>query len=88
MPKGTVYALSNPAMDGYVKIGKTSNLEQRLKSLDNTSTPLPFRCVFAVEVEEWTQQPLWFLAANICYPNKASKFQIAKSVRTPIADIR
>jgi hypothetical protein len=55
MPKGTVYALSNPAMDGYVKIGKTSKLEQRLKSLDNTSTPLPFRCVFAVEVEDMDQ---------------------------------
>ena len=52
MAKGVVYVLSNPSMDGYVKIGKTTNLEQRLKSLDNTSTPLPFRCVFAVEVED------------------------------------
>ena len=52
MSKGVVYVLSNPSMDGYVKIGKTTNLEQRLKSLDNTSTPLPFRCVFAVEVED------------------------------------
>ncbi len=55
MSKGTVYVLTNPAMDGYVKIGKTSNLEQRLKYLDNTSTPLPFRCVFAVEVEDMDQ---------------------------------
>ena len=52
MARGVVYVLSNPAMEGYVKIGKTTNLEQRLKSLDNTSTPLPFRCVFAVEVED------------------------------------
>jgi len=52
MTKGIVYILTNPAMDGYVKIGKTTNLEQRLRALDNTSTPLPFRCVFAVEVDD------------------------------------
>jgi Meiotically up-regulated gene 113 len=46
-----VYVLTNPAFEGYVKIGKTSNLEQRLRSLDNTSVPLPFRCVYAVELE-------------------------------------
>lgn len=55
MTKGVVYVLSNEAMDGYIKIGKTTNLEQRLKSLDNTSTPLPFRCVFAIEVEDMDQ---------------------------------
>ena len=55
MTKGVVYVLSNPAMDGYIKIGKTTNLEQRLKSLDNTSTPLPFRCIFAIEVEDMDQ---------------------------------
>jgi hypothetical protein len=35
-----------------VKVGKTTNLEQRLRSLDNTSVTLPFRCVFAVEVDD------------------------------------
>lgn len=55
MTKGVVYVLSNPAMDGYIKIGKTTNLEQRLKQLDNTSTPLPFRCIFAIEVEDMDQ---------------------------------
>ncbi len=52
MTKGIVYVLSNPSMDGYIKIGKTTNLIQRLKSLDNTSTPLPFRCTYAVEVDD------------------------------------
>ena len=47
---GIVYVLTNAAFDGYVKIGKTRNLKQRLRSLDNTSVPLPFRCVYAVEV--------------------------------------
>lgn len=46
-----VYVLSNPAFEDYVKVGKTDNLEQRLRRLDNTSVPLPFRCVYAVEVD-------------------------------------
>ena len=49
---GIVYVLSNPAFDNYVKVGRTVDLEQRLKQLDNTSVPLPFRCVFAIEVED------------------------------------
>ena len=48
---GIVYVLSNPAFDNYVKIGRTIDLEQRLKQLDNTSVPLPFRCVFAIKVD-------------------------------------
>ena len=49
---GIVYVLSNPAFDNYVKVGRTIDLEQRMKQLDNTSVPLPFRCVFAVEVDD------------------------------------
>ncbi|MDG1306779.1 MAG: GIY-YIG nuclease family protein [Porticoccaceae bacterium] len=47
-----VYVLSNPAFDRYVKVGRTSDLEQRLRQLDNTSVPLPFRCEFAIEVND------------------------------------
>lgn len=47
-----VYVLTNPAFDTYVKVGRTINLEQRLRQLDNTSVPLPFRCVYAVEVDD------------------------------------
>lgn len=47
-----VYVLTNAALDGYVKIGKTTDLPQRLKALDNTSVPLPFRCVYAVNVPD------------------------------------
>ena len=49
---GIVYVLTNPAMEGYVKIGQTENLPRRLRELDNTSTPLPFECIFAMEVED------------------------------------
>ena len=50
-----VYALTNPAMPGLVKIGKTSrdDPQARMKELYNSSgVPLPFECVVAVEVEE------------------------------------
>ena len=40
-------------MLGYVKIGKTRNLEQRLKRLDNSSVPVPFQCAYAAEVSNY-----------------------------------
>jgi hypothetical protein len=49
---GIVYCLVNPAMPDVVKIGKTIDIEQRLRSLDNTSVPLPFLCVMAMEVDD------------------------------------
>ncbi len=48
----TVYVLINPAMVGYVKIGRTINLSQRLSILDNTSIPLPFECFYAAIVND------------------------------------
>ena len=48
---GIVYVLINPAMEGYVKVGKTNDLVQRMRHLDNTSTPLPFECIYAIEVD-------------------------------------
>ena len=47
-----IYVLTNPAFAGHVKIGKTGNLAQRLRGLDNTSVPLPFRCEYAVRVDD------------------------------------
>lgn len=44
---GYVYILTNPSFrEDWVKIGKTTNMEERLKTLYNTSLPLPFE-VFA-----------------------------------------
>jgi len=47
-----VYILINEAMPSYVKLGKTSNLEQRIRGLDNTSAPLPFECFYAARVKD------------------------------------
>ena len=48
-----VYVLTNEAMDGLVKIGRTTtSVEQRIKELDTTSLPLPFQCFFAGEVAD------------------------------------
>lgn len=46
-----IYILINEAMPGYIKIGRTTNLEQRIRSLDTTSVPLPFECFYACTVE-------------------------------------
>jgi hypothetical protein len=54
MGKGIVYILTNEAMPGYIKIGKTAdNLETRMRSLDTTGLPLPFTCHYAAEVENY-----------------------------------
>lgn len=52
MSQEIVYVLINEAMPGYVKVGRTSDLEQRIRSLDNTSTPLPFECFYACTVND------------------------------------
>ncbi len=52
MSQEIVYVLINEAMPGYVKVGRTSDLEQRIRSLDNTSTPLPFECFYACSVND------------------------------------
>ena len=48
-----IYILTNEAMPGYVKIGKTNNdLEQRIRELSaSTSVPLPFTVFYACTVK-------------------------------------
>ena len=52
-----VYVFTNPAMLGYVKIGKTSqtDVKQRLKTLSNTGVPMPFECPYAAKVDDATK---------------------------------
>ena len=47
-----IYILTNQSMPDTIKIGITDNLERRMRELDNTSTPLPFECYYAVEVQD------------------------------------
>lgn len=49
-----IYVLTNEAMPGFVKIGKTNNnLEQRVRELSrSTSVPLPFTVFFACTVND------------------------------------
>ena len=49
----TVYILTNQAMPGIIKIGFTDNsVEQRMKELDKTATPIPFECYYAKRIEK------------------------------------
>ncbi|MEL7460084.1 MAG: GIY-YIG nuclease family protein [Pseudomonadota bacterium] len=48
-----IYILTNEAMPGLVKVGKTrADLLGRIKALDTTGVPLPFECFFAAEVAD------------------------------------
>lgn len=49
---GIVYLLTNPAMQGIVKIGKTTNDDPqvRFNQLYTTGVPVPFECALAVRV--------------------------------------
>ena len=49
-----VYVLTNPAMPGIVKIGKTTQIEveERMKQLYSTGVPVPFDCAYACKVKD------------------------------------
>ena len=47
-----VYVLSNESMPGTYKIGKTSDIKTRLKDLDSTSNPTPFKVEILFECED------------------------------------
>lgn len=48
-----IYVLTNEAMPGLVKIGRTEGaIGERLRQLDTTSVPLPFECFCAVVVAD------------------------------------
>ena len=53
-PNEIIYVLSNPAMPGIVKIGKTTQaaVTSRMSQLYTTGVPVPFECIYAIEVED------------------------------------
>lgn len=54
MSEGIVYILTNAAMPAYIKVGMTQqdDVAIRVKSLDNTSLPLPFECYYSARVPD------------------------------------
>lgn len=51
--QGIVYLLTNEGMPGLVKIGfTTTELIQRIRSLNNTSVPFDFECYYAARVAD------------------------------------
>ncbi|MDC9720388.1 MAG: GIY-YIG nuclease family protein [Gammaproteobacteria bacterium] len=54
MELGIIYVLSNPAMPGLVKIGKTArgSVNIRLGELYSTGVPVPFECEFAGRIAD------------------------------------
>ena len=55
--EGIVYVLTNPAMPGLVKIGKTTrdDVSLRINELFTTEVPYPFDCAYAVKVRNYSQ---------------------------------
>lgn len=51
---GVIYILTNPAMPGLVKIGKTlrNSTEARMTELYSTGVPVPFECAYAAKVKD------------------------------------
>jgi len=50
---GYLYVLTNPTIPDLVKIGKTSNLEERVRSLSSHSgVPVPFEVYYSCEVSD------------------------------------
>ncbi len=55
-----VYILTNESMPEYIKIGFThGNVEERMKQLDRTGTPLPFEVYYAAVVEDAELEEKW-----------------------------
>jgi hypothetical protein len=54
MAEGFVYLLTNAAMPGFIKIGLTqqNDVADRVRQLDNTSTPMPFEVFYAARVPD------------------------------------
>jgi hypothetical protein len=51
-----IYILTNEAMPGFIKIGRTeTSVAQRMAELDKTSIPLPFQCYFAARVKDFAK---------------------------------
>lgn len=87
---GIVYLLTNEAMPGLVKIGKTSrcDLKMRMRELFTTGVPLPFECVYACKVKLSHMDELEKALHTAFAPNRVNEnrefFRISPSQPLPI----
>ena len=89
MSKGVIYVLSNPSMPEMLKIGKTTNIKQRLASLYTTGVPLPFKCVYAKEVDnmDWAEEKLHAGLASTRVNEKREFFRIPEDELIHLFDL-
>ena len=53
---GDVYILTNPSFrEDWVKIGKSTNMEKRLKTLNTTALPLPFKVYATIKTSKYEE---------------------------------
>lgn len=76
--EGIIYILTNEAMPNLVKIGKTKNIEARMKNLYSTGVPAPFKCECAVRAENISdiEQGLHKLLDSVRFNKSREFFQI------------
>ena len=85
-----VYILVNEAMPGYVKVGITDNVEQRMRSLDTTATPLPFECFYAAMVQDasFVEQQIFEAFADSRVRKNREFFRIAPERIAAVVQLR
>lgn len=75
MTKGFIYIVSNESMPNIVKIGCTQDINKRLDSLHDTSTPTPFILEKSWEVDNMYQTEKFIHQhLSYCRLNKAREF--------------
>ena len=46
----TIYIITNESMPGIIKVGRTDDLEAKIRSLNTAEIPVPSQCFYAVKV--------------------------------------
>lgn len=85
--EGIVYILTNEAMPGFLKIGFTqADLKGRIRSLNNTSVPFDFECVYAARVGDCKKvEELIFTVFSDRRPNPRREFFLVDVVQAKAA---
>lgn len=64
---GYIYCLINEGMPDLVKVGRTNNLEERIKQSNKTDTfksPYSFKCIYAIKVTDTSVEKLFHLSLD------------------------